>query len=77
MAMRHCGMRMQVLVRCARINGIVVVVLVVFVVQMTVRMRHRLMGMFMFVVLGQVQPDAECHQRASHPERWRRGFIEP
>ena len=35
-----------------------------FIVHVRMRVRERLVAMLMFVTLGEVQPDADCHQ---HP----------
>ena len=47
-------------------------VLVVFVVNVTVVVGHRLMGVFVVVPLGQVQPDPRAHQRSGQEECDRR-----
>ena len=51
-------------------------VLVVSVMNMTVTVRHHLMSVFVFVMLGEVQPHAARHQRSSDPERGRGRFAE-
>jgi hypothetical protein len=43
-------------------------VLVVFVMYVLMFMLQRLVSVFMFVMLGQVQPDADCHQRPGDHE---------
>lgn len=46
-------------------------VLVVLVVDIAVTALHRLMRVFVFVVLGEVQPHAPGHQGGRKPERSR------
>jgi len=43
--------------------------LMMHVVAMGMAMREPVMGMFMAVRLGQVQPDACCHQHGGNPEQ--------
>jgi len=45
-----------------------VLVLMVFVMHMRMRVFHRPMFVLVFVVLGQVQPDAGAHQEASRKQ---------
>ena len=45
--------------------------LVVFVVNVDMRMFQNLMRMFMLVLLGKVQPDAERHQTTGEQQRQR------
>lgn len=47
------------------------VVVVVLVVDMAVAVFHRLVHMFVFVVLGEVQPYAPSHEGGREPERAR------
>lgn len=68
----------QVVVRVAvwfarRVVG-TVCVLVVFVVDVTVVVRHRLVFVFMIVPLGQVQPNSDTHESRSQKED-RRGLV--
>ncbi len=49
--------------------------LVMSVMCMGVRVRHRLVRMRMLVRFGQVQPDAGAHQRRSDPENKARDFT--
>ena len=51
-----------------------VLVLVVFVVNVTVVVGHRLMVVFVFVPLGQVQPDPHAHERSGQ-EKCDRGPV--
>ena len=60
---RH-GVVVRVRVRLARRVVGAVFVLVVFVVNVAVVMLHRLVPMFVFVPLRQVQPDADAHERS-------------
>ena len=61
-AVAHRFMAMQVCVRLSwRVAGAMSVPMML-IVNMGVRMPHRLMRMFMFVIFGQMQPDAERHQ---------------
>ena len=43
-------------------------VLVVFIMDVRMGVRHRLMNVLVFMMLGQVQPHAGRHQRASNSE---------
>jgi hypothetical protein len=61
-------------VRLASIPLEVVLVLMVFVVDVWVRMEKRLVNMFVLVPFGKVQPDADAHQAGCHPEAWRGNF---
>ena len=45
-----------------------VLVLVMFVVDVAVFVLHRLVLVFVFVPLREVQPDADAHQRGRHSE---------
>ena len=46
-------------------------VLVVLIVHMNVLMLHRLMGVLVMVLLGQVEPEPDGHQRTTSQERYR------
>ena len=59
----------QVAVRGACVGARFMRVLVVFIVAVFVCMRQFLMDMRMGMVLGQVQPDPQSHQRRRQPER--------
>lgn len=61
MAMGQWLVLMPVSVFGVRRDGFIVWVLVVFVVGMLVLMFQRLVSVFMFMALGQVQPDANGH----------------
>ena len=73
MGMRQWLMPMGMYMRFLAIPRKVMLVLVVCVVRMLVRMDHRNMGVHVFMLFSQVQPDASRHQRASNPKpgAWR------
>ena len=60
----HFGMPMRMHMRFAGRVVRQVLVLVMFIVHMGMRVLHRLMLVLMFVLLGEVQPDANAHQEA-------------
>ena len=64
MPMHQARMAMPVGMRLAEWVGRFVLVLVVRIVAMAVLVLHRFMHMLVLVLFGQVQPDAERHQRA-------------
>ena len=69
MAMHNWRMFMPVTVRLARLVrlfGRIVVVLVVFVMNMFVRVRDRRVLMFMIVLFADMQPYTQRHQCARH-----------
>jgi uncharacterized membrane protein len=50
-------------------------VLMVFIMDVAVFMLHRLVFVFMFVPLRQVQPDANAHERRRHGEENGESFL--
>ena len=62
------GMR----VRLSGVPGKGMRVLVVLVMRMPVAVLQRLMTVFVFMPLANVQPDADGHQRSGYPEEWAR-----
>ena len=52
-----------------------VLVLMMRIVPMRMAMRHRFVHVFMFVALGEVQPNAAHHQCRGGPECRRRRFM--
>lgn len=70
------GMSMPVRVRRLPVRGLRMLVLMVFVMHMGVRMFYRLMHVFVLMVFGEMQPDAEGHQSGRRPECRRRRFAE-
>jgi hypothetical protein len=70
----HRAVLVEMSVRFARwIEGAVRVTMV-FVMDMWMRMRHRRVNVFVFVTLGEVQPDAQCHETARRQELKRDGL---
>src|SRR5258707_11946680 len=63
------AMPVQVAVRLAPIPTALVLMVVMRIVLMLMRMRGGLVHVLMLVALGEVQPDAERHQRRGGPER--------
>ena len=53
-----------VTVRRGRVNSLIMSMVVMFVMRMTVLVRHFPVLMLMFVTFGKMKPDAECHQGA-------------
>ena len=53
-----------------------VFVLVVFVVDMAVVMLHRFVLVLVFVLLREMQPDADAHERSRHAEENGESFLE-
>ena len=66
--MLHRRMMVPVGVRFARGGVRSMVVLVVFVMDMTVLVLKRLVNMLVFVLLGEVQVDAQAHQHSGKGE---------
>lgn len=62
------NMRMQVAVFGVCVPARFMPVLMVFIMAVFVFMRQFLMEMLMFMVLGEVQPHAQTHQRRGNPE---------
>ena len=65
-------MDVLVIMRLLPIPLEVVLVLMVRVVAVTVDVPLARVRVLMFVVLGQVQPDANTHQQCGEQQRWRR-----
>lgn len=55
-------------------DGVGVIVLVVFIVHMGMRMFERLMTVFVFMSLCQMQPHTQTHQESGH-EQWDRHRV--
>ena len=65
-AMHKAGMRVRMRMRsCRDLARQMVVVMMAIIVPMAMGVRQRFMPMIVFMTLGEVQPDAGCHQRAS------------
>ena len=63
---------------CVRLRACprkIMFVLMVFVVNVFMRVIHRLMQVIVPVVFRQVQPHTQRHQRGGNPKRQRRGFA--
>jgi hypothetical protein len=69
MSVRQGFMNVLMGVRLARINIWRMLVLVMFVMDVAVRMLQVFVGVPVFVTLAQMQPDADCHQQRSGPKR--------
>ena len=67
---------MGMAVRFAAIPLCVMRMPVMLVVHVFVRVRRRLMHMFVLVPLGEVQPHAKPHQSRCRPERRARALVE-
>ena len=65
---RHYRMVMRMGMGLRALPGKVVRMLVMRVMHMAVCVRKRFMRVFVFVVFGQVQPDAQRHESARQPE---------
>ena len=61
-AVAHRSMAMQVCVRLSPRIAWAMNVPMMFIVRMRMRVLHQLMLMFMVMLFGEVQPDAERHQ---------------
>ena len=59
---------MRVLMCCMVIPTVIMFVLVVLVMVVQVRVFNRFVGVGVFVVFCQMQPDTQPHQRTGHPE---------
>ncbi len=75
MLVRDRCMTMTVHMRLLPVPREIMRMLVMFVMTVQVFMRDRFMRVFMLVMLGHVQPDAEGHQCRRNPERRRGGFA--
>ena len=69
------GVRMFMHMRLLAIESGVVWVLMMRIVHMAMRMLHRFVLMGMGVMLGQMQADAQRHQRGGDPEQQREGIA--
>ena len=69
-------MTMHMVMRLITIPIEIVTVLMVFVMNMPMTMLHRLMYVFVFMMLRQVQPDAPTHEARRQPECQCRGFTQ-
>ena len=69
MAVPQAAVRMRMGVRLLPVPCEGVPVLMMLVVHVGMRVLHRLVHVRMLVTFGQVQPDAERHERGSDPER--------
>ena len=74
--MRHRYMLVRVRVRFLSVPLRTVLMLVMFIVDVLVRMLQRVVGVFMFVMLGKMQPDARRHQPTGNPESGTRRFLQ-
>ena len=74
--MRHRYMPVRMRVRLPPIPVRIVLMLVMFIVDVLVRMLQRVVGVFMFVMLGKMQPDARRHQPTGNPESGTRRFLQ-
>lgn len=63
MLMHHHLVPVRVLMRLVPVPREIVFVLVMHVVRVPMAMLHRLMHMFVLVMLGEVQPHTPAHQR--------------
>lgn len=72
----HGHVLMQMVVRLSAVPIRAMCMLMMRVVRVHVAMFQRLMGMIVLMALGQVQPDADAHQRTRRPERGRYRFTQ-
>lgn len=75
-AVANALVRMPVRMRLAGRRGLVVVVAMVLVMHVSVRVLDRLVHVLMIVTLGDVQPDADHHQRRRHSQPGRQWLLE-
>ena len=68
MLMHHGGVTMPMAVRFGDIPDEIVRMLMVFIMDMPVAVFQRFMAVFMFMALGEMQPDAPAHQAGGKPE---------
>ena len=73
---RDARVPMKMAVRLLAAPLKIMFMLVVCIVNVAMRMFQRFMRMFMGVVFGQVQPDAQAHQAGCEPEGSRCGFVQ-
>src|SRR5437764_951476 len=76
--MRVCC-RFVVMLMCMRLGAVprkIVLVLMMHIVPMRMAMRHRFVCVFVFVALGEMQPNAARHQCCGNPECRRRLLVE-
>ena len=75
-AVCHRQMPVRMAVAGVRIDAVFMGMLVVFVMPMFVSMCERRVHMVVCMVLGQMQPHTERHQRAGNQQRRRDGFTQ-
>ena len=59
----------------AWVPGKIMRVLMVFIMNVSMAVTHRFMGMFVHVFLSQMKPDPRSHQSSGQPEEETRGLM--